>query len=859
MTPAMQQFLQIKSDYQDHIVLFRMGDFYETFYEDAKTAAQILGITLTARDKEKKVPMAGIPFHALDNYLPKLIDANQKVVLVEQLEDPKKAVGVVKRGIVKIFTPGTAPITKELRKNIFIAAIDFSDKNYKLFFTDLNEGTIKYIFFNKEEDLLNNLFVLDPKEILLSSSDSFFTEKFNKQLLAKGKLLSYLKSNFFDSLFDESSFTSLQKDIKNINEKGLIALLNYLIETQRTNLSHFSRIEKLSFDKFLKIDHTAFQNLEIFEGQRKDSTSLFQIIDKCSTNSGSKTLRLWLQRPLLDLKEIQSRQSIIQNFRDFGIDEINSLRSDLSDLSDLTRIMSRVGLGSANAKDLRALVSNIGIIFTLCNKILSKNLIPELQEKLEKINKNIKTSQKLLSKINKTIREDPPFSIREGGMISSGISPELDEFIQLRDGGKEWLKNFEKEQLERTKLSSLKVRFNKVFGYYIEISKAQAEKAPDDFIRKQTLVNAERFITTELKEYEVKVLSADENICKLEYEIFSSLLEETKSILQEIQTIAEEIAEVDVLLNLAFISINSKWTRPEISEVFSINIEGGRHPVIEELLQREGKPFVKNNYVSSSDSSLQIITGPNMGGKSTYLRQNAIIVILAQIGSFVPADKASISIVDKVFTRVGASDNLSAGESTFMVEMLEAANILKNATSKSLVILDEIGRGTSTFDGMSLAWAICEFVSEIGCKTIFATHYHELTELSNKLQNIKNFNVKVVEYNGEIVFMHQIIPGKADRSYGIHVAKLAGLPSKVISNANRILKLLEKEKNKLQPKPQDLFSIPAEESSQENNLDSEYLEIIEKIKNLEINNVSPLEALQILSEMKSLLSNNHIK
>lgn len=855
MTPAMQQFVQIKSEYQDHIVLFRMGDFYETFYDDAKTSSQILGITLTARDKERKVPMAGIPYHALDNYLGKLLDANQKVVLVEQLEDPKKAVGVVKRGIVKIFTPGTSPITKELKRNIFIASIDFDKKNkaFKLFFTDLNEGSIKYIFFEKEEDLLNNLLILDAKEILISSSDSNFTDKFQKQLSTKGKLLSFLKDKFYEEIFDSTSFENLQKEISSIKEKGLIALLNYLIETQRTNLSHFSKIEKINSEKFLKIDNTAFQNLEIFEGQRKDSTSLFQIIDKCSTNSGSKTLRNWLQRPLIDIKEIKLRQSIIQNFRDFGLDQIENLRSSLNDLSDLNRITSKIGLMSANGRDLRSLVTNIGIIFNLISALKNLNLVPELEGKVEIIQKKIKSSQKILSKINSQIREDPPTSVREGGMINKNISKELDEFLDLRDNGKDWLKNFEKEQLEKTKLSTLKVRFNKVFGYYIEISKAQADKAPEDYIRKQTLVNAERFITTELKEYEVKVLSADDNVCKLEYEIFSALLLESKEIIQDIQIISEQVAEIDALLNLAFISINSKWTLPEITEEFEINIEGGRHPVIEELLSREGKPFVKNNYCSKNDCSLQIITGPNMGGKSTFLRQNAIIVILAQIGSFVPADKASIGIVDKVFTRVGASDNLSAGESTFMVEMLEAANILKNATAKSFVILDEIGRGTSTFDGMSLAWAICEYVSELGCKTLFATHYHELTELSNKFSNVKNFCVKVVEYQKEIVFMHQIISGRADRSYGIHVAKLAGLPAKVINNASRVLKLLEKEKNKLQPKPQDLFSIEETESSQTENTSIENSEIIEKLKNIDINKISPIEAIQILDQLKKLI------
>lgn len=848
----MQQYVETKAQYEDHIVLFRMGDFYETFYDDAKAASQILGITLTARDREKKVPMAGIPFHALDNYLNKLIDANQKVVLVEQLEDPKEAKGIVKRGIVKIFTPGTTPTTKDLRKNIFIVSV-YKNKNYEIAFSDLNEGVIKFVEFKNVNDFFNNILLLEPKEIILAK-DNFPETEFNylKDNL-KRSLINNLENSEFDSVNynKEIIHENIHSQIKKSKKKSLFGLLNYLANTQRTHLGHLLDIREHTTKDYVKLDYNVVRNLELLDGQRPDAVPLLKILDNCSTLSGSKLLRQWLITPLTDLKKIEKRLDALQEFKELGLQKIQRFQNDLQESSDLNRLSSRIGLSTANARDLRNLVDSIKSIFSFSKKLNNEQNIPTISNCIKTILSEIKKSQNILSQINSTIVDLPPITVREGGMIKPEYSEELNELYKLKNGGKEWLKSFEQDQIKQTGISTLKVRFNKVFGYYIEISKGNASKAPEEYIRKQTLVNAERYITPELKEYEAKVLGAEDQINKLEFRIFCELLETCKTILPSIQKICEQVSELDVFLSLASVSINENWIRPKVHENFETNIENGRHPVIECLLKKSGKPFVKNSYTSDENSTLQIITGPNMGGKSTYLRQVALITLLAQVGCFVPADKAEISIVDRIFTRVGASDNLSAGESTFMVEMLEAAEIIKSSTERSLVILDEVGRGTSTFDGMSLAWAICEHLANTKCKTLFATHYHEITELANKYTNIKNLAVKVIDYQGEIVFMHQIYSGKADRSYGIHVAKLAGMPPSVIKKAEQVLKLLEKEKNTLQPKPQDLFT-NVDETESINEVDSNSIK--SKLESIDLDKTTPIEAWEILNKLKKELN-----
>lgn len=855
MTPAMQQFAQIKSEYSDHMVLFRMGDFYETFYEDAKLASQILGITLTARDKEKKIPMAGIPYHALDSYLNKLIEANQKVVLVEQLEDPKQAIGIVKRGIVKIFTPGTADLNYDKRKNVFLASVNLtSQKQYEISFIDINDGIINYLNSRNLNDFYNNLQILDPKEIILPENLKENGEIQKIKDKVKDSLLSFLDRSFFENINFSKDYISeeLVNDLKKKESKSIYGLLNYLYETQRTSLSHILHIKEYTLENHVKLDYNVVSNLELLEGQRRDSVPLISILDHCSTLGGSRLLRQWLIAPLTSLELIQIRQRLVNSFYILGIDFIKYVQTELKQVHDLARISSKIGLSSANARDLRNLVNTVRIIFQLISTLIKHPQISTDLEKLcNKILLEIKEIQDVLSEINNTIVDEPPLTTREGGMIKPEYNKELFELYQLKNGSKKWIKDFEINEIKKTGINNLKVRFNKVFGYYIEISKGNISKVPNYYIRKQTLVNAERYITPELKEHEAKVLSAEDQINYIEFEIFNNLLIKTKKIIPSIQNISSMLSEIDIYCCFAHIAINEDWTMPQVSDDFEINIEDGRHPVIEKILKNSGKLFVKNSFYCDKNNSLQIITGPNMGGKSTYLRQVALIVLLAQIGSFVPASKAEIGIVDQIFTRIGASDNLSAGQSTFMVEMLETADIIKNATKRSLIILDEVGRGTSTFDGMSIAWAICEYLADLGCKTLFATHYHELTELANKYLNVKNLTVKVIDYNGEIVFMHQIYQGKADKSYGLHVAKLAGLPESILKKSEKVLKLLEKEKNKLQPRPQDLFT---EIEEKEDNINLSSGNIIKELKNIDVEKLSPLEALQIIDRWKKQIN-----
>jgi DNA mismatch repair protein MutS len=848
----MQQYVETKADYPDHIVLFRMGDFYETFYDDAKKASQILGITLTARDKERKVPMAGIPYHALDNYLSKLIDANQKVVLVEQLEDPKLAKGVVKRGIVRIFTPGTTPLVKELRKSIFLTSVYIHSKTkFEIAFAETDDGVIRFVEFNNLRDLISNLLILSPKEIVLSkelkdSDDAKAIEDALKKILINYEVEDLFNHQKAHDVLLNSAFTD---QLKKSKKKSVFGIVNYLAETQRVKLNHLISIREYSTRDFVKLDYNVVKSLELIDGLRPDAVPLLEILDRCSTIAGSKLLRQWLITPLVNPDEIKARQSKVAELKNLGIEFIKSFQEKASHIIDLNRISTRIGLGSANARDLRNLVESIKVAFEIAKNFKEKGeALNYLLKTSEDILNEIQSAQTILAEINSTISETPPITVREGDMIKSGFSKELDELHDLKTGGKDWIKNFETEEIARTKINTLKVRYNKVFGYYIEISNSQIAKTPDNYIKKQTLVNAERFITPELKEYEAKVLGAEERINKLEYDIFINLLKKCEELIPSLQRLNDLIASLDIFASFADTAIECNWTMPEMHDGYEISIQNGRHPVVEHMLRKTGKSFVSNSYSSNESSTLEILTGPNMGGKSTYLRQIALIVILAQIGSFVPAEKAKLSIVDKLFTRIGASDNLSGGESTFMVEMLEAAEIVKNSTDKSLVILDEVGRGTSTFDGMSIAWAICEYLAQKKCKTLFATHYHELTELANKYSNVQNLAVKVVEYKGEIVFMHQIYSGKADRSYGIHVAKLAGMPNEIIKKSEQVLKILEKEKNKLQPSPQDLFAAGDSVETSESN------EIITRLQNLDPDKLSPIEAWQELNSITQELN-----
>ncbi|BDQ05085.1 MAG: DNA mismatch repair protein MutS [Candidatus Dojkabacteria bacterium] len=856
MTPAMQQYLKIKSEYPDHIVLFRMGDFYETFYDDAKKASVILGITLTARDREKKIPMAGIPFHSLDTYLNRLIENNEKVVLVEQLEDPKKAVGVVKRGIVRIFTPGTTFDT-ETKQNNYLFSIYKHKQTFDCAFADLSEGIIFIIQFDNFNDLLSNLIITLPKEIITVRSSFTDPQLHSIKAHLKKTLLSELNENYFSEKWYEEKITPILKDkLLHLESHSVNGLLNYFVETQRTDLGHINEVKIFGLKDFMKLDANAIASLEIFEGQRQDAVPLIRVIDHTVTHGGAKLLRKWLASPLVNVEKIKQRQSQVFAIKNLGQEIILKHQQKLAEIHDLNRIATKIGLKTANARDLRNLVDSTKTIFEFISDLKKYENLDAIVEKLDRIEKEIKISQDILALIHKTIVDAPPLSIREGNMIRAGVSKELDELHDIKTGSSEWLRTFEQQEIKKTNISTLKVRYNKVFGFYIEVSKGQSKNVPSNYIRKQTLVNAERYITPELKEYEAKFLSAEDRINALEYEIFTDLLEKASQLIIPIQNIYQIIAELDVIYALALTAIMNHWTLPLVNDGFAIKIENGRHPVVEHILLKQGKLFVKNSYVADENATLTIITGPNMGGKSTYLRQVALIVLLAQIGSYVPADQAEIGVVDQIFTRIGASDNLSMGESTFMVEMLETSSILNNATKQSLVILDEIGRGTSTFDGMSIAWAVCEYLASKGCKTLFATHYHELTDLADKYPTIKNLCVKVTEYEGEIIFLHQIVPGRVDKSYGIHVAKLAGIPNKVITTAQKILHILERQKDRLQPKPYDLFSGAENKDDESINQDFIHVDkIIDILEKIEINTISPLEALHLLQQLQDMVKN----
>ncbi len=821
-----------------------------------KKASAILGITLTARDREKKIPMAGIPFHSLDNYLNRLIENNEKVVLVEQLEDPKKAIGVVKRGIVRIFTPGTTFDT-ETKQNNYLFSIYKHKDTFDCAFADLSEGVIFIIQFDNFNDLLSNLIITLPKEIITVRSCLTDPQLNSLKSHLKRTLFSHLNENYFFEKWYEDKITPILKDkLSNLESHSVNGLLNYFVETQRTGLGHINEVKIFGLKDFMKLDANAIASLEIFEGQRQDAVPLIRVIDHTVTHGGAKLLRKWLVSPLINVEKIKQRQSQVFAIKNLGQEIILKHQQKLAEIHDLNRIATKIGLKTANARDLRNLVDSIKTIFEFISDLKKYENLDVIIDKLDNIEKEIKISQDILALIHKTIVDAPPLSIREGNIIRAGVSKELDELHDIKTGSNEWLRNFEQQEIKRTNISTLKVRYNKVFGFYIEVSKGQSKNVPSNYIRKQTLVNAERYITPELKEYEAKFLSAEERINALEYQIFIDLLEKATQIIIPIQNIYQIISELDVIYALALTAIMNHWILPVVNNGFSIKIEGGRHPVVEHILLKQGKLFVKNSYVAEDNATLSIITGPNMGGKSTYLRQVALIVLLAQIGSFVPADQAEIGVVDQIFTRIGASDNLSMGESTFMVEMLETSSILNNATRQSLVILDEIGRGTSTFDGMSIAWAVCEYLAMKGCKTLFATHYHELTDLADKYPTIKNLCVKVTEYEGEIIFLHQIVPGRVDKSYGIHVAKLAGIPNKVISTAQKILRILEKQKNRLQPKPYDLFSEAA--NKDDDSLNQDYIhvdEIIDILEKIDINTISPIGALHLLQKLQDIVKN----
>jgi len=857
----MDQYHRIKKQYQDALLFFRLGDFYEMFFEDAKTAAPVLEIALTSR---QKVPMCGVPYHAAHSYLVKLLRKGFKVAICEQVEDAKQALGVVKRDVVKVLTPGTAVELEleEEKENTYIASLFMPDQEWGLALIDLASGEMKATQGELSSMLADELFKIYPKEIIYPEDLSDEVER----ILVRSGMNSVTRSPQEDWVFDFTQAKNLLLDhfqVKSLDGYGLGsknlsisasgALLYYLRNLRKDSLSLVHGLSYVQSSQHMILDATSIKNLELTknlrDGHIKDS--LLDVIDFTVTSMGGRLLRYWLLRPLLDKKEIERRLETVDEFLSQTI-ERQELRSGLKDIFDLERLTGKISLAVANAKDLVALKRSLLPLPQIQSVIRSFT-----SEKMKKIQKDWDNAPDIVELIERALLDEPSFLLTEGGIIKQGYNRDLDELREISHSGKSFITQMERKERERTGISSLKIRYNKVFGYYIDVTKPNLHLVPPDYIRKQTLVNSERFITPELKEYEEKVLNAEQKIGELEYHLFLEVREKISQEKERLQKIASCIALLDVLSCLAELASQHSYKRPRVNEEERIKIVEGRHPVIEVT---NDEPFIPNDTLLDREANqILIVTGPNMGGKSTYLRQVALICILAQMGSFVPASEAEIGLVDRVFTRIGAMDFLSVGHSTFMVEMLETANILNNATNNSLILLDEIGRGTSTFDGLSIAWAVAEYLhdkQDVQAKTLFATHYHELTELELTMERIKNYHVSVKEWKEDIIFLRKIVPGASDQSYGIHVARLAGMPRSVIERAKEILFNLDKQELDDAGLPRIAYGLsPEREKSQfllfQEDRDREFLEEMkQEIESCDPDTLSPLEALNLLSDLK---------
>jgi len=789
-TPMVQQYLEVKRQHENELLFFRLGDFYELFFEDALTASKELNITLTGRagGLEDKIPMCGVPYHAVDGYIAKLVSKGYRIAICEQVEDPKLAKGIVRREVIKIITPGTALNEQLLEANHNQYLVVLTSLGGELCLSAVDISTGECLWFTatgdtSEDAVWEQLYRLQPSEIVLSfGSDEWgWLEQLLKQRLPDCMVSRYMfekaDSDYFSKHFGNSgSYSAIVRNTVEI-------MLSYLHETVKSDLTNVNRLVCVDKEKFMNLDATAIRNLELVKNMRDGTKhgTLLEVLDQTSTSMGGRKLRQWIECPLLDFTSIIERQEAISGFVE-NVSLREGLSEKLKNVFDLERILARLEVGSANARDLISLKNSLEVLPAI------KALLASNRTRLiSRFNNEISLHEDIYSLLASAIVDEPPFTVREGGMIRDGYHVELDELHTIASDNKIWMRDFELRIKEESGIKTLKVGYNKVFGYYIEVSKGSINLVPEYFIRKQTLVNAERYIVPELKEFENKILSAKEKIQELEYYLFNEIRDKIRARMVEIQTTARALGNVDALLSLSIVAFRNNYIRPELNNRHEIAIKDGRHPVVEKLLQRE--IFVPND--TMMDAQVQrviVLTGPNMAGKSTYMRQVALLVLMTQIGSFIPARAANICPVDKIFTRVGASDDLATGQSTFMVEMNEVAQILRYATSDSLIILDEVGRGTSTFDGMSIARSVVEFINEkIKAKTLFATHYHQLIELENVLPEVKNYSVAVKERGKEVIFLRRIIRGGTDRSYGIHVAQLAGLPKKVISRAEEIL------------------------------------------------------------------------
>nr|WP_165929969.1 DNA mismatch repair protein MutS [Flavobacterium caseinilyticum] len=856
-TPLMKQYNEIKRKYPDACLLFRVGDFYETFGEDAVRASKILGIVLTKRGagSETETALAGFPHHSLNTYLPKLVKAGLRVAICDQLEDPKMTKTIVKRGVTELVTPGVSMNDEVLnsKTNNFLASIYFANKSIGISFLDVSTGEFLTAQGNAEyiDKLLQNF---NPSEVLIPKNNkSDFREIFGDD---------YHSFYLEDWIYQEDyAFETLTKHFQTISLKGFGieelkegiiasgAILYYLSETQHNKVQHITAIQRIAEDAYVWMDRFTIRNLELYHSYNPNAVTLLDVIDKTLSPMGGRLLKRWLALPLKDSHKIQSRHQVVSYLKE-NQSVLKNIQNQIKQISDLERLISKIAAGKVSPREVVYLKESLDAIIPIKTLALESP-----QEAVKVIGDSLHSCELLREKIKTVLNQDAPVAIAKGNAIAKGINAELDELRAISTSGKEFLEGIEKRESQLTGISSLKISFNNVFGYYIEVRNLHKDKVPTEWIRKQTLVNAERYITEELKEYETKILGAEEKIHKIEVELFEQLVSWISTYIKPVQMNANLVAQLDCLCSFTQLAIENKYVCPELDETFELEIKNGRHPVIEKQLP-VGMPYIANDvFLDRETQQLIMITGPNMSGKSAILRQTALIVLLCQMGSFVPADSVRMGIVDKIFTRVGASDNISMGESTFMVEMNETASILNNISDRSLVLLDEIGRGTSTYDGISIAWAIAEFLHEHPSKpkTLFATHYHELNEMSQSLPRIQNYNVAVKELKDTVLFIRKLVKGGSAHSFGIHVAKMAGMPQIVILKAQKLLKKLEKNHSS-----DALNGIKAAKDELQMsffNLDDPLLEEIkEEILNLDINTITPMEALMKLNEIKRMLT-----
>ena len=856
-TPLMKQYNEIKRKYPDACLLFRVGDFYETFGEDAVRASKILGITLTKRGagSSSETALAGFPHHSLNTYLPKLVKAGLRVAICDQLEDPKMTKTIVKRGVTELVTPGVSMNDEVLSSNSnnFLAAIYFGKKNLGVAFLDVSTGEFLTAEGNKDyiDKLLQNF---QPSEVLVpKNSKGDFKQAFGEDF-----------HNFYleDWVFkDDYAFEILTKHFQTVSLKGFGieelqdgiiasgAILYYLSETQHNKVQHITSIQRIAEDAYVWMDRFTIRNLELYHSYNPNAVTLLNVIDKTLSPMGGRLLKRWLALPLKDINKVRNRHEVVSYLKE-NREVLKSIQNQIKQISDLERLISKIAAGKVSPREVVYLKESLDAIIPI--KMLA---LQSKNESVKVIGDSLHSCDLLREKIKNTLNQEAPVAISKGNAIAKGVNAELDDLRAISTSGKAFLEGIEKRESEKTGILSLKISFNNVFGYYIEVRNTHKDKVPTDWIRKQTLVSAERYITEELKEYETKILGAEEKIFKLEVDLFEQLVAWIATYIKPVQLNANLIAQLDCLTSFTQLAIENKYVCPELDESLELEIKNGRHPVIEKQLPI-GVPYIANDvFLDRETQQLIMITGPNMSGKSAILRQTALIVLLAQMGSFVPADSVRMGIIDKIFTRVGASDNISMGESTFMVEMNETASILNNISDRSLVLLDEIGRGTSTYDGISIAWAIADFLHEHPArpKTLFATHYHELNEMTNILSRIQNYNVSVKELKDNVLFIRKLVKGGSAHSFGIHVAKMAGMPQTVILKAQKLLKKLEKDHS-----GEALNGIKSEKEAMQMsffNLDDPLLEEIkQEILNLDINTLTPIEAMMKLNEIKRMLT-----